>query len=95
MLPDVLECLLMSEDAVPVNMAASKKAVTYHAFAKQKNADRQGDQEQETSNSEPAQLSSFRGFLIRILCHLSYLSAKSSDCLDTTVEQLTSMQDFA
>jgi hypothetical protein len=30
------------------------------------------------TNSEPYRLLLFRGFLIRILCHLCYLSAKSS-----------------
>jgi hypothetical protein len=36
-------------------------------------------------NSEPERLLSFRGFLIRILCHLSYFSAKSSDCRNNAI----------
>jgi hypothetical protein len=71
------------------------EAVTHHALSKEKKSDCQDNKKQELSNSEPERLLSFRGFVIRILCHLSYLSAKPSDCHDTTVEQLTSMPEVA
>jgi hypothetical protein len=70
---------------VLVEIAASKKAVMHHAQAKQIKGDCQDNQKQDPSDSEPERSLSFRDFLIRILCHLSYLSAKSSDCLNTTV----------
>ena len=77
--------LLWFEDAVLVNIAASKKAVMYHAQAKQINNDCQNNKKQELSNSEPELRLSFRRFFIRIRCHLSYLSTKSCDCHDSTV----------
>ena len=41
--------------------------------AKQIKGDCRGDKKQELSNSEPERLLSFRGFLIRILCHFELL----------------------
>jgi hypothetical protein len=56
------------------------EAVMHHAQGKQIKGDCQDDKKQDLSNSEPFRDLLFRGFLIRILCHLSYLSVKSGDC---------------
>jgi hypothetical protein len=56
------------------------KAVMHHALGKQKNRDGQPNQKQELSNLEQGRFFPFRGCLIRILSHLSNLSAKSGDC---------------
>jgi hypothetical protein len=61
------------------------EAVTHHALSKEKKGDCQDDKKQELSNSEPERLLSFRGFLIRILCHLSYSSAASSHCRNNAI----------
>jgi hypothetical protein len=50
----------------------------HHALGKQKNGDGQPNQKQELSNLEPGRLFPCRGYPIRILCHLSHLSAKPS-----------------
>jgi hypothetical protein len=56
------------------------EAVTHHALSKETKGDCQDNKKQELSNSEPERFLLFRGFVIRTLCHLSCLSAKSSDC---------------
>ena len=78
--PGLFQRLLWPEDAVLADPAASKETVMHHALGKQKNGDGQPNQEQELSNLEPERLFPCRGCLIRILSHLSYLSAKSRDC---------------
>jgi hypothetical protein len=67
----------------------------HHALGKQKNCDGQPNQKQELSNLEPGRLFPCRGCLIRILSHLSYLSAKSGDCRGTAIEQQIAMQVVA
>ena len=83
--PGLLQRLLWSEGAVLVDPAASKETVMHHALGKQKNGDGQPNQKQELSNLEPGRLFPCRGCLIRILSHLSYLSAKSGDCRDNAI----------
>jgi hypothetical protein len=73
-----VQCLLWSKSAVLIDPAASKETVMHHALGKQKNGDGQPNQKQELSNLEPGRLFPCRGYPIRILCHLSHLSAKPS-----------------
>jgi len=85
----LFQCLLWSENAILVDPAASKEAVMHHALGKKKNGDGQPNQKQELSNLEPGQLFPCRGYPIRILCHLSYISAKPA----TTIIKSFSRQD--
>jgi hypothetical protein len=61
------------------------EAVMHHALGKQKKDNCQDDKKQKLSNSGPGRLLPRRGCLIRILSHLSYLSAKSGDCRDNAI----------
>jgi hypothetical protein len=90
-----VQCLLWSKSAVLIDPAASKETVMHHALGKQKNGDGQPNQKQDLSNLEPGRLFPCRDCLIRILSHLSYLSAKSGDCRGTTLEQLITMPEVA
>jgi hypothetical protein len=90
-----LQCLLWSEGAVLVDPAASKETVMHHALGKQKDGDGQPNQKQELSDLEPRRLFPCRSCLIRILSHLSYLSAKSGDSRGTAIEQLIAMPEVA
>ena len=75
--------LQWSESAVLIDPASAKEATLHHALAKQKKGGCQSNKKLNPSNFNPGRLSSWRGCLIRILSHLSYLSAKSSDCPDS------------
>jgi hypothetical protein len=77
--------------SVPVDTAAFKEAVVHHALAKEKKGDCQGDQKQKLPNCEPARPFWFRGCLIRVRCHVSYLSPESGDSLVIAIERLTVM----
>jgi hypothetical protein len=83
--PRLFQSLLWPEGAILVDPAASKEAVMHHALGKQKNGDGQPNQKQELSNLEPGRLFPYWGCLIRTLSHLSYLSAKSRDCRNSTI----------
>jgi len=62
------------------------EAVMHHALGKQKKDNCQNNKKQELSNPEQKRFLPFRGFHIHILCHLSYLSAKSSNCCNAICE---------
>jgi len=48
-----LQSLLLSEDAISVDMAAAKESVTQHAGSKQIKGDYQADNEHDPYNLEP------------------------------------------
>jgi hypothetical protein len=75
-----LQYPLLFDMAVPVDPAAFKKAVMHHALAKEKKGGYQDDNKHNQSNLAPARPFSCGGCLIRVRCHVSYLSAKSDDC---------------
>jgi hypothetical protein len=62
-----------SDRTVPVMPASSKKAMTHHALAKQKEKHDQEDNKQELSDSQPRGLSSFRSRCIKPCCHQNHL----------------------
>jgi hypothetical protein len=67
---------LLSQVAVPVNAAAFKEAVIYHAVAEQKKGNQQTDEKQGESNLEPARLLIRRGWRLRLIGHRSSLLSR-------------------
>jgi hypothetical protein len=51
--PELLQCLLLSEDVISVDMPAAKESVTQHACSKQIKGDYQAGNKRDPYNLEP------------------------------------------
>jgi len=74
--------------AVPVDAAAAKKAVVYHAVAEQEKGDQQTDEKQGESNLEPTRLLIGRGWRLGLIGHRSFLLSHDAPCLEMALVKM-------